>query len=184
MLEGRDRVSAGAALIDRGSDTGVNPDVVGGQAEGGHPFEDVDVQVDPARRHQLAVQVDHLTRLRRQANADRGDPVAVHRKVAAAKMSAGQYQVIGCSRIVSDHLTSALNYWSAFRPSPRTCGNDSSHRLTSEPIEKKADTHTGAGQNRYRRLWFRNRPSRPCRNRAASRASVSSRAFRPPSPRW
>jgi hypothetical protein len=35
----------------------------------------VDVQVDLARRHQLAVQVNHLTRLRRQANADRGDPV-------------------------------------------------------------------------------------------------------------
>jgi len=124
----------------------VNPDVVGGQAEGGHPFEDVDVQVDPARRHQLAVQVNHLTRLRRQANADRGDPVAVHRKIAAAilsgrgiaNMRAGQYQVIGCSRVVRDHLTSALNYWSAFRPSPRTCGNDSSHRLTSEPIEKKS----------------------------------------------
>ena len=84
MLEGWDRVRAGAALVDRGGDAGVNPGIIGGQSEGGHPFEDVDVQIDPARRHQLAAELYHLPRVGREARTNGGDAVAVHRKIAAA----------------------------------------------------------------------------------------------------
>ena len=60
VLKGRDRVGAGAALIDRGGNAGMKPGVVRGQPEGGHPFEDMDVEVDPARCCNLAGKIDHL----------------------------------------------------------------------------------------------------------------------------
>ena len=102
MLEGRDRPGVGAALIDRGGDAGMDPGVVRRQPESGHPFEDMDVQIDPARRRQLAGEVDHLLGVRCEAGAEVGDPVARHGKIADAikagrrvtNLCAGQYQVI------------------------------------------------------------------------------------------
>ena len=63
MLEGADRISAGAALVDRGGNAGVHPGIVRGQSERRHPLEHVDVQIDPAGRHQFAVELDHPTSL-------------------------------------------------------------------------------------------------------------------------
>ena len=58
MLEGRDRVSAGAALIDRRRDAGIDPGVIRRQPERRDLFEDMNVQIDPAGSHQFAGKVD------------------------------------------------------------------------------------------------------------------------------
>jgi hypothetical protein len=84
MLEGGDRVGAGAALVDRGSYAGMNPDIVRRQAEGGHPFEDVDVQIDSTCCHQFSVERDHLPRMRCEAGSNGGDAVAIDREIAVA----------------------------------------------------------------------------------------------------
>jgi hypothetical protein len=59
VLEGGDRVSAGATLIDRRRDAGIDPGVIRRQAERRHPFEDMNVQIDPAGSHQFAGKVDN-----------------------------------------------------------------------------------------------------------------------------
>lgn len=55
-----DGVGAGSALIDRGGDTRMDPGIIRRQAEGRHPFEDMDVEIDPPRCQQLAIELDHL----------------------------------------------------------------------------------------------------------------------------
>ena len=64
LVEGRDRIGARAALVDRRGDAGMHPGIVGRQAEGRHPFEHMDMQIDPAGSHELAGDVDRLVRLR------------------------------------------------------------------------------------------------------------------------
>jgi len=49
ILEGGDRVGASAALVDRGGDAGMDPGIVRRQTERRHPFENMDVQIDPPR---------------------------------------------------------------------------------------------------------------------------------------
>jgi hypothetical protein len=116
MLEGGDRVGAGAALVDRGGYAGMDPGFVRRQTKGGHPFEDVDVQIDPARCHQVAVELDHLPCMRCEAASNGGDAVAVNREIAVAieagrritNPRAGEHQIIGRFKSIHCHLGTLL----------------------------------------------------------------------------
>jgi hypothetical protein len=112
MLESGDRVGAGATLIDRGSYSGMDPDFVRRQTEGGHPFENVNVQIDPTRCHQLSVELDHLPSTRCEAGSNGGDAVVLNREITVAiepgrritNPPPGEYQIVGRFRSIHRHL--------------------------------------------------------------------------------
>ena len=87
-----------------------DPSIVRRQAEGGHPFEDLDVQIDPARCHQVAVKLGHLPCMRCEARSNGGDADAIDREIVVAieagcritNPRGGEHQIVGGDMIEVD----------------------------------------------------------------------------------
>ena len=94
---------ARAALVGRIVHAGTTPALSGVRPKVVIPFEDLDVQIDPARCHQVAVKLGHLPCMRCEARSNGGDADAIDREIVVAieagcritNPRGGEHQIVG-----------------------------------------------------------------------------------------